>query len=110
MDERNRDIFERHQRGESYTFISSLYGITPTRVRQIVERSTMSTRVRLELDPETFGRLVSAAVAESRPTDWMAEVILSRALGTWNDWKPAEPYECIVSVREEKRGDKEEDE
>jgi hypothetical protein len=40
------------------------------------------TRVRLELDSETFGRLVEAAVAERRPADWQAEVILMRALGS----------------------------
>jgi hypothetical protein len=48
----------------------------------------MSTRVRLELDPETFGRLVTCAVEEQRPADWMAEVILMRALGTWTEPKP----------------------
>jgi hypothetical protein len=45
----------------------------------------MVTRVKLELDPDTFGRLVEAAVAEQRPADWQAEVILRRALGTWEE-------------------------
>jgi hypothetical protein len=43
----------------------------------------MATRVRLDLDPETFGRLIETAVTEQRPTDLQAEVILRRALGTW---------------------------
>jgi hypothetical protein len=45
----------------------------------------MTTRVKLELDPQTFGRLVESAVSEQRPADWQAEVILRRALGTWNE-------------------------
>lgn len=45
----------------------------------------MATRVKLELDPETFGRLVESAVTEQRPADWQAEVILRRALGTWEE-------------------------
>jgi hypothetical protein len=45
----------------------------------------MATRVRLELDPETFGRLVESAVAEQRPADWQAEVLLRRVLGTWDE-------------------------
>lgn len=45
----------------------------------------MATRIKLELDPETFGRLISVAVAEQRPADWQAEVILRRALGTWEE-------------------------
>jgi hypothetical protein len=45
----------------------------------------MVTRVKLELDTETFGRLVEAAVAEQRPADWQAEIILRRALGTWEE-------------------------
>ena len=45
----------------------------------------MATRVRLDLDPETFGRLIKTAVAEQRPADWQAEVILRRALGTWEE-------------------------
>ena len=39
------------------------------------------TRVKLDLDTETFGRLVEAAVVERRSADWQAEVILMRALG-----------------------------
>jgi hypothetical protein len=45
----------------------------------------MATRVRLELDPETYGRLMRSAVAERRAADWQAEVILRRALGTWDE-------------------------
>ena len=45
----------------------------------------MATRVRLELDPETYGQLMRSAVAEKRPADWQAEVILRRALGTWEE-------------------------
>jgi hypothetical protein len=45
----------------------------------------MATRVRLELDPKTYGQLMRAAVAEKRPADWQAEVILRRALGTWEE-------------------------
>lgn len=45
----------------------------------------MATRVKLELDPETFGRLMRVAVAERRAADWQAEVILRRALGTWDE-------------------------
>ena len=41
----------------------------------------MTTRIKLELDRETFGRLVESAVAEQRAADWQAEVILRRALG-----------------------------
>jgi len=43
------------------------------------------TRVKLELDSETFGRPVQLAVNEKRPADWQAEVILRQALGTWPD-------------------------
>ena len=42
-------------------------------------------RVRLDLDSQTFGRLVETAVNEQRPADWQAEVILRRALGTWEE-------------------------
>jgi hypothetical protein len=45
----------------------------------------MATRVKLELDSETFGRLMHVAVAERRAADWQAEVILRRALGTWDE-------------------------
>ena len=40
------------------------------------------TRVKLELDTETFGRLVESAVAERRSVDMQAEVVLMRALGS----------------------------
>jgi hypothetical protein len=55
----------------------------------------MVTRVKLELDPETFGRLMRAAVAEKRAADWQAEVILRRALGTWDE--PRIGYEVPVT-------------
>jgi hypothetical protein len=45
----------------------------------------MATRVKLELDPETFGRLVESAVGELRSADWQAEVLLRRVLGTWDE-------------------------
>lgn len=45
----------------------------------------MATRIRLEIDSETYGRLMREAVAEKRPADWQAEVILRRALGTWEE-------------------------
>jgi hypothetical protein len=55
----------------------------------------MATRVKLELDTETFGRLMESAVAEQRPADWQAEVILRRALGTWNE--PRTGFEVRVT-------------
>jgi hypothetical protein len=55
----------------------------------------MATRVKLELDPETFGQLVKSAVAEQRPADWQAEVILRRALGTWEEGRVG--YEAPTS-------------
>jgi hypothetical protein len=51
----------------------------------------MATRVKLELDSETFGRLIETAVAEKRPADWQAEVILRRALGTWDELRIGHP-------------------
>ena len=54
----------------------------------------MATRVKLELDTETFGRLVESAVCEQRPADWQAEVILRRALGTWEE--PRIGYEVPI--------------
>ena len=38
-------------------------------------------RLRLELDSETYDRLVEQAVSERRPVVWQAEVTLRRALG-----------------------------
>jgi hypothetical protein len=35
----------------------------------------------IELDPETYQRLVEAAVSERRPIIWQAEVTLRRAVG-----------------------------
>ena len=37
-------------------------------------------RLRLELDPDTYGKLVERAVEERRPVVWQAEVILRDAL------------------------------
>ena len=37
--------------------------------------------VKLDLDRETFERLVERAAAERRPIPWQAEVTLRRALG-----------------------------
>lgn len=41
----------------------------------------MTTRIRLDLDQETLRRLAIVAVAERRPIDWQAEVLLRRILG-----------------------------
>jgi len=67
----------------------------------------MATRVRLDLDPMTFGRLIESAVAEQRPADWQAEVILRRALGTWEEGRtgydaPAtsRPPQPLTDIRE----------
>jgi hypothetical protein len=38
-------------------------------------------RLKLDLDPELYGRLLDAAEAERRPVLWQAEVSLRRALG-----------------------------
>jgi hypothetical protein len=38
-------------------------------------------RVKIDLDTETADRLIKAAVAERRPIDWQAGVLLRRALG-----------------------------
>lgn len=37
--------------------------------------------IRVELDQETYVRLVEEAVDQRRPIPWQAEVILRRALG-----------------------------
>jgi hypothetical protein len=37
--------------------------------------------LKLELNQETYGRLVVEADAERRPVNWQAEVTLRRALG-----------------------------
>jgi len=37
-------------------------------------------RLRIDLDRETFVRLVESAVEEQRPVVWQAEVLLRRAL------------------------------
>ena len=55
------------------------------------------TRVKLELDSETFGRLVQLAVTEKRPADWQAEVILRQALGTWPDSRADCEREMTIS-------------
>jgi hypothetical protein len=38
-------------------------------------------KVRLELKQETFDKLLTVAVADRRPVDWQAEVLLELALG-----------------------------
>ena len=38
-------------------------------------------RLRLELDQETYLKLLDSALAEKRPIDWQAEVVLRRAMG-----------------------------
>jgi hypothetical protein len=43
----------------------------------------MSEKLRLELDAETFRRLMEIAVAERRPIGWQAEVLLSKAVAEY---------------------------
>ena len=38
-------------------------------------------RIKLELSPAAYQRLVEEALRERRPVDWQAEVMLTRALG-----------------------------
>jgi hypothetical protein len=38
-------------------------------------------KLRLDIDGETFDRLLEVAAQERRPPDWQAEVPLRRALG-----------------------------
>ena len=38
-------------------------------------------RLRLDIDTETFVRLLEQSLAERRPPEWQAEVVLRRALG-----------------------------
>ena len=38
-------------------------------------------RLKLDLDADTYGRLVEQAVAERRPVVWQAEVTIRRAVG-----------------------------
>jgi hypothetical protein len=38
-------------------------------------------KLRLDLDGETFDRLMEVAAQERRPLDWQAEVLLRQALG-----------------------------
>ena len=42
-------------------------------------------RLQIDIDSETYQRLVVASLAERRPIPWQAEVILRRALGLSND-------------------------
>jgi len=44
--------------------------------------------LKLDLDPETYARLVAEADAERRPINWQAEVTIRRALGL--SFPPAE--------------------
>jgi len=37
--------------------------------------------LRLDIDQETYARIVDQAVSERRPIDWQAEVTLRRAVG-----------------------------
>jgi hypothetical protein len=43
----------------------------------------MSEKLRLELDAETFRRLMEIAVAERRPLGWQVEVMLIRAIAEY---------------------------
>ena len=38
-------------------------------------------RLKLDLDADTYGRLLDQAVAERRPVVWQAEVAIRRAVG-----------------------------
>jgi hypothetical protein len=62
--------------------------------------------VRLDLDTDTFTRLVEAAVAERRPVDWQAEVILRRALGL--PFPAQEPLSGSVETRAGSRYERDE--
>jgi hypothetical protein len=45
--------------------------------------------LKIQLDDQTASRLMETAAHELRPIHWQAEVMLRRALGTWEDPKPA---------------------
>ncbi len=38
-------------------------------------------RLRLDLDQETYSKLLDSALAEKRPVEWHAGVVIRRALG-----------------------------
>jgi hypothetical protein len=52
-----------------------------TPLRSEVRREGRMAQLKLDVDAETYQRLVEDAVAERRPIDWQAEVTLRRALG-----------------------------
>jgi hypothetical protein len=49
-------------------------------------------RIRLDLDSETYQRLVEVALAERRPVPWQAEIMLRVALGL------PFPYPDVIDV------------
>lgn len=53
-------------------------------------------QIKLDLDTETFSRLVASALDERRPIPWQAEVILRRALGL--------PFPPILPMQEGAHG------
>lgn len=57
-------------------------------------------RLRLDVDRETYERLLDAAAVERRPPSWQAEVMLRRALGLPFP-PPADPsaLQCADSPR-----------
>jgi hypothetical protein len=43
----------------------------------------VSQKLRLDIDDESFERLIAIAIAERRPLGWQAEVLLLQAIGQW---------------------------
>ncbi len=58
-------------------------------------------RLRLELDAETYARLMASAVAARRPVGWHAEVLLRRVLGLLmpGDDDPRAPHPPVDKAR-----------
>jgi hypothetical protein len=53
-------------------------------------------KLQLDLDQETFDRLVMEATRERRPLEWQAEVFLRQALGT--------PSSCLSTRKDQEEG------
>jgi hypothetical protein len=43
----------------------------------------MAQRLRLDIDQETYDRLIEIAIEEKRPIRWQAEVILAKAVADY---------------------------
>jgi hypothetical protein len=56
-------------------------------------------RFPIDLDPETASALIKSAVANRRPMDWQAEVLLRQALGLPVPWPPAQSPETPDETR-----------